>query len=200
MLTLHLFPFDPMAIIDEVCEVFRYQAEMKRVSIVCKASPFLALPGEESIALVHLNENPERSSDESYTKIPKLLGDKRRFKQVVMNLLKNAIKFTQEGTIEIKASYRRAPENLLIINITDSGVGIADEDFPMLFNRFGKLQRTADINSAGIGLGLFIVKSIVESCGGQVGVESDGIGLGSTFKFSLLACCVDSDVEIGESG
>ena len=93
-----------------------------------------------------------------------------------MNLLKNAIKFTQEGAIEIKASYRRAPENLLIINITDTGVGIAEEDFPMLFNRFGKLQRTADINNTGIGLGLFIVKSIVESCGGQVGIESAGIG------------------------
>ena len=68
--------------------------------------------------------------------------------------------------MDIKACYRGAPENLLIIHITDTGVGIAEEDFPKLFNRFGKLQRTANINSAGIGLGLFIVKSIVESCGG----------------------------------
>ena len=117
--------------------------------------------------------------------MPKLYGDRRRFKQVVINLIKNAIKFTNTGMIEVKACYRQAPENLLIVHIKDSGKGISKEDFPKLFNRFGKLQRTADVNKDGIGLGLVIAKSIVEQQGGTIGVESRGEGYGSTFKFSI---------------
>ena len=73
----------------------------------------------------------------------------------------------------------------LIVNVIDTGSGIAREDFPKLFTRFGKLQRTAKINSVGIGLGLTMVKQIVESGGGTVGVHSDGVNKGSTFSFSM---------------
>ena len=67
----------------------------------------------------------------------------------------------------------------------DTGVGIAPEDIKKLFNRFGKLQRTAKMNSEGIGLGLTIVKQIVELGGGEIKVFSNGIGKGSTFSFTL---------------
>ena len=63
----------------------------------------------------------------------------------------------------------------------DTGVGISQKDFPKLFTRFGELQRTAQINNEGIGLGLNIVKQIVELCDGQVNVHSDGKGKGSVF-------------------
>ena len=87
-----------------------------------------------------------------------------------MNLMKNALKFTQKaGVITIKASYTNG---MLLVNVIDTGVGIAEEDFPKLFTRFGKLHRTALINSEGIGLGLNMVKQIVQSAGGMVGVES----------------------------
>ena len=56
-----------------------------------------------------------------------------------MNLVKNSLKFTIEGCVTIKASYRPEPENLLIVHVVDTGVGIAEEDFPKLFTRFGKL-------------------------------------------------------------
>ena len=108
-----------------------------------------------------------------------------------MNLVKNALKFTFDGVIEIKACYKLAPYNELIVHVKDSGKGIAAEDFPKLFNRFGKLLRTAEMNSQGIGLGLTIVKQIVESSGGIVGVESPGIGMGSVFKFTLKMDLVD---------
>ena len=71
------------------------------------------------------------------------MGDKRRFQQVLINLVKNAIKFTHRGKIQIKAWYN-LPLSSLIVHITDDGVGIAREDFPTLFTRFGKLHRTAD--------------------------------------------------------
>ena len=70
--------------------------------------------------------------------------------------------------------------------VQDTGIGIAEEDIPKLFTRFGKLQRTALINSEGIGLGLNIVKQIVEMCSGAINAYSEGIGHGSTFCFSML--------------
>ena len=91
-----------------------------------------------------------------------LVGDERRLKQVLMNLVRNALKFTIKGSVNIKVCYRPEPENLLIIHVKDTGSGIAREDFGKLFTRFGKLTRTAAHNNDGIGLGLTVVKQIVE--------------------------------------
>ena len=63
----------------------------------------------------------------------------------------------------------------------DSGIGIAQKDMSKLFTRFGKLQRTAKVNSEGLGLGLTIVKQIVEQTGGKVTVTSPGVSYGSQF-------------------
>ena len=68
--------------------------------------------------------------------LPKLDGDGRRFKQVLMNLVKNALKFTTQGFVSIKASYMNG---LLVVNVEDTGAGITREDMPKLFTRFGKL-------------------------------------------------------------
>ena len=75
----------------------------------------------------------------------------------MINLVKNALKFTKKGLIRIKAAYRPEPDFLLIVHVEDSGVGIESQDLPKLFTRFGKLQRTAQMNHEGIGLGLTIV-------------------------------------------
>ena len=94
-----------------------------------------------------------------------MIGDERRLKQVLINLVKNALKFTTQGEIKIMINYRRQ-EKLLVVHVQDTGAGIAEDDFPQLFTRFGKLHRTAEMNSEGIGLGLTIVKKIVELSGG----------------------------------
>ena len=75
---------------------------------------------------------------------------------------------------------------MLIVYVIDTGAGIAEEDFPKMFTRFGKLHRTAQQNHEGIGLGLTIVKQIVEASGGNICFHSDGPGLGSTFCFSMI--------------
>lgn len=72
-----------------------------------------------------------------------------------------------------------------MFHIKDTGAGIAPGDVPRLFTRFGKLHRTADLNHEGIGLGLSIVKQIVEQSGGSISVHSDGPGQGSLFCFSM---------------
>ena len=95
------------------------------------------------------------------------MGDERRLKQVLINLVKNSLKFTSKGKIRIQASYNPIEEEL-VIHVDDSGVGIAEEEIEKLFTRFGKLQRTALMNSDGVGLGLTIVKQVVEANHGKI--------------------------------
>ena len=117
--------------------------------------------------------------------MPMLLGDERRLKQVLINLIRNAIKFTKMGSIKIWVEYEQSPSSILSVKVKDTGVGIEEEDLQRLFTRFGKLQRTAAINSEGLGLGLTIVKQIVEMTGGRVWVTSRGVNRGSTFFFTM---------------
>ena len=77
----------------------------------------------------------------------------------------------------------------------DTGIGIAPEDLPKLFTRFGKLQRTSEMNSEGLGLGLEIVKKLCEIYGGEVCVFSQGIEQGSTFSFTMRLEPVVSDLD-----
>ena len=70
---------------------------------------------------------------------------------------------------------------MLIVAVTDTGVGISPEDMPKLFTRFGKLHRSSEMNHDGIGLGLTIVKQIIEQSGGEINVHSDGLGHGCRF-------------------
>ena len=84
----------------------------------------------------------------------KLFGDERRLKQVLINLVRNAIKFTSHGSIKLEVLYE---DGQLHAKVIDTGVGIEAEEIQLLFNRFGKLQRTATMNSEGLGLGLTIV-------------------------------------------
>ena len=156
---------------------FGPQAAAKGVKISLENDFSLSLPGEDSTVM--------KKKKQSHFEIPKLIGDERRLKQVLMNLVRNALKFTSSGSVKIKVCYRPEPENLLVIHVKDTGAGIAREDFDKLFTRFGKLKRTAAMNSDGIGLGLTMVKQIAESSGGAVDVQSEGIGKGSVFRVSM---------------
>ena len=96
------------------------------------------------------------------------MGDERRLNQVLINLVRNSLKFTDKGgEIRIQAGYNPI-EQELVIHVEDSGVGIAEEEIEKLFTHFGKLQRTALINSCGVGLGLTIVKQVVEANHGKI--------------------------------
>ncbi|MCG8316463.1 MAG: CHASE domain-containing protein [Pseudomonadales bacterium] len=122
----------------------------------------------------------------------KITADERRIRQVLMNLIANAIKFTSNGTITLKLC-EKCPERYLkvptdtpgyIIQIVDTGIGIAGDDLPKLFNRFQKVGNTAGLNPHGTGLGLALCKEIVDLHNGRIQVASD-LGRGSTFSFWL---------------
>lgn len=110
----------------------------------------------------------------------RLMIDRVRFTQVVSNLLKNALKFTEEGSVKI--GYRRLSNRNFYFYVADTGCGIDEEGRRAIFERFVKMN----YNIRGTGLGLSITKSIVEHYGGGIGVESKQ-GEGSTFYFTLPA-------------
>jgi len=111
------------------------------------------------------------------------LGDSSRLQQVVWNLLSNAIKFTPSGgRIEVKV--KRAGRNLKI-RVSDSGQGIGPDFLPFIFERFRQADGTTTRQHGGLGLGLAIVRHLVELHGGTITAESAGEGKGSTFIIKL---------------
>jgi signal transduction histidine kinase len=93
---------------------------------------------------------------------------------VILNLIKNALKFTRSGRIDLRAYFDYDASHLCVA-VRDTGIGIKQEDLGKLFSMFGKLQRTASMNSEGIGLGLQICKQLVEQNGGQIKVTMEAI-------------------------
>lgn len=114
--------------------------------------------------------------------IPELKIDVNYIDQVISNLLDNAIKYTPSGgKIEVKVE---DIGKMVKVSVKDTGIGIAKEDLPRIFERFYRGDKSRSPSLGGIGLGLSIVKHIVEAHGGSVGVDSE-IGKGSTFYFTL---------------
>jgi CheY-like chemotaxis protein len=107
--------------------------------------------------------------------------DAFRLKQIISNLIDNAIKFTHKGSIEISMN---VVKNKLHINVKDSGIGIPEDKFDVVFDRFRQLEETTTRLYGGNGLGLAICKSFAEALKGKIQVESV-LGEGSTFTISL---------------
>jgi signal transduction histidine kinase len=110
--------------------------------------------------------------------------DRLRLRQVLVNLVGNAIKFTDRGGVTVRVK-PESPGNDVQIEVSDTGTGIRREDLPKLFSEFTHLE-TAPAEKRGAGLGLAICKKIMRLLGGSVAVESEW-GLGSTFRLALPA-------------
>lgn len=108
-------------------------------------------------------------------------NDRRRVEQVLINLVNNAIKFTERGVVSIECQIR---DGWLEISVRDDGIGIKPEDMERLFKPFQQIDTGLTRGHEGTGLGLAICKRLVAAMGGEITVESQW-GLGSTFKFML---------------
>ncbi|MDX1332469.1 MAG: response regulator [Robiginitalea sp.] len=113
--------------------------------------------------------------------LPLIHGDADKLIQVVINLLSNAVKFTDKGTVSVEA-YQ--DNNQLIVEVQDSGIGVAEEDRHKIFERFRQAGDTLTDKPKGTGLGLPICREIIEHHGGIIWMKSE-LGEGSTFFFSL---------------
>jgi signal transduction histidine kinase len=110
-----------------------------------------------------------------------LKSDRQRLKQVIINLVNNAIKFTDQGTVNITC---RKVDDYILMSVRDTGIGISKEEIKKLFHPFVQIENNSIKKNEGTGLGLSICKKLVELLKGGISVESE-IGKGSEFKIEL---------------
>ena len=116
----------------------------------------------------------------------KLFGDDMRIKQIVTNLLTNAVKYTSEGGVELRANYKRKEEGMmdLIISVKDTGMGIRQENISKIFDSFQRVEEEKNRHIEGTGLGMNIVMSLLKLMGGDIKVDSE-YQKGSTFTVTI---------------
>jgi signal transduction histidine kinase len=109
-------------------------------------------------------------------------ADEGKMKQVIGNIIDNAIKYTPTGSIDVTVSHIG---DRVICEVKDTGIGLDKEDISKLFNKFARAKDANKTNVIGTGLGLYLAKQMVEAQGGTVDLRSPGKGLGSTFVVDL---------------
>ena len=109
--------------------------------------------------------------------LPPVLGDGPRVRQVLVNLLGNAVKFTDRGSVLVRADVDGDAKRVSV-SIQDTGIGIAPESLPLLFEKFRQLDASHTRRHGGVGLGLAISKALMDRMGGSIEIRSDGLGQG----------------------
>jgi PAS domain S-box-containing protein len=166
-----------------------------------------------STAIGLVKDKPVRLEKEIEANIPAVRADAMRIRQVLINLISNAAKFTEEGSITVKANSHVSSEGIheVLVAVTDTGPGIDAEGQKKLFQAFSQVDSSATRKSGGTGLGLSICQRLVELHGGRIGVHS-APGQGSTFYFTVpmfvqpnreadpgegkIILCVDDDSQV----
>ena len=156
---LESIPFDAAKVCQEVMTLLRGQAEEKGL---------------------HLTFSPHEDMHRA------VIGDPARFRQVLINLVGNALKFTERGGVDVETTWRSTDETggLLEVRVSDTGIGISADKQLLLFQKFSQADASTTRQYGGTGLGLAICKRLSEAMGGSIGVVSRP-GSGSVFQFSL---------------
>ena len=153
-----------------------------------------------SVALPRANNKNLNLTFNVNPQIPSMLhGDEIHIRQIIGNLISNAIKYTHSGSVVVEIDYqsietsakKAAPSINLIVRVSDTGVGIKPEDFKKLFKTFQRLEESRNRNIEGSGLGLNLVKNLVDMMDGRVRVESE-YGKGSSFEVVIPQVVVNS--------
>jgi signal transduction histidine kinase/CheY-like chemotaxis protein len=153
--------FDPGLVLQEVAELMAARAHQKGLELVC-----------------------QRGRD-----VPRgVIGDPDRYRQILSNLLGNAVKFTEHGEVHVELSVDQQRDGMVVLRtvVHDTGIGIAPEHHQKLFDAFSQVDGSSMRAYGGTGLGLAISRRLVEMMGGQIGVQS-GRGNGSSFWFTIQA-------------
>ncbi len=167
-------PFNIRFCLDDVCALFAPNVTHKNIDIICNVD----------------GETPD-----------KIIGDEGRIRQILINIVGNAVKFTDKGSITIDVETKIETENCLLqISVTDTGEGIPEDKIKDVFEKFKQANNPARAQNQGAGLGLNITKELVTLMGGEIFVESE-LGLGSKFSVFLnlkrpMAASENSAVDI----
>ena len=169
MLEVEKIPFDLHATVEPVIELMAHKCKEKSLEMAYFADP--GVP-------------------------PRLVGDPGRIRQVITNLLTNAIKFTARGKVVVRIGLAEQVDHTATLNFTveDTGIGIPDSRFNRLFQAFSQVDASITRKYGGSGLGLVICKKLCELMGGTIGFESE-VGRGSTFWFSIPFEVIESSAE-----
>lgn len=155
-LRLNIETFDIVELVENVFDLLEMKAAKKKISLIF---------------------------DLDYTEPIMVSADKERIQQVLTNLIVNSIKYGEEkGTTEV--SIENLIKNKVIVRVTDNGEGISEANLPRLFERFYRVDKSGSRKEGGSGLGLSIVKHIIEAHDEKIYVESE-LGIGSEFSFTL---------------
>ncbi len=152
----------------------------------------------ESIAIRAQEKDVELILDVKEIEQTQVIGDPGRLRQIMNNLVGNAIKFTTEGEIVVTCSLKAEDETKtrLFVTVKDSGIGIPEDKIPFLFDAFTQVDTSTTREYGGTGLGLSIVKKLIDLMGGSIHVESR-LGEGSTFTFNIvLGACEQTSAVI----
>jgi len=157
---LESLAFEPRELAREACEILGAQARAKRIALECAVEP----------------------------RVPRVLGDPTRLRQVLINLIGNAVKFTPEGgsvRLELALGEGEATGARLAFAVVDTGIGIAPERIGALFQPYAQADSSTSRRFGGTGLGLSISRRLVAAMGGSIAVASE-LGRGSRFSFELV--------------
>ena len=171
-----------LALINDILDITRIEAGRMPLTLTRFAIPELV-----NEVMAELEPIIKRSNLEVVArisgKLPMLRSDRSKVKQIVLNLLSNALKFTPSGTVTIKVSQNVAAQTITV-GVTDTGVGIAPEDQAKVFEDFRQLDSSPARGYGGTGLGLSICRRLSHMLGGTIELNSE-VGRGSTFLLSL---------------
>ncbi|MBP5441796.1 MAG: response regulator [Treponema sp.] len=163
-MSLENIPFDISDLVEKVVDLVAIEAFEKGLEIATDIDPY----------------------------IPKMImGDPTRMQQVILNLVKNAVKFTEKGYIFVTVQRQ---DNMLCFHVEDSGIGVPEEKQELIFNKYYQVDASTTRRFGGTGLGLAICKNIVDLAGGSIGVKTNPSG-GSIFWFTVPLTCVNLGIE-----
>ncbi len=179
-------------IVNDILDVARIEAGKLKLSIEpVELRPLI----DQVIAVVGVQagaKNLQLVDDTRAQTLPAVLADKHRVRQILINLIGNAIKFTDKGRVTLRALPGRVPGHLFF-EVQDTGIGIPADMQSKLFEKFTQVDTTFTRRHGGSGLGLTICRHLVEMMGGKIGLESPGDGSGTTVSFSLPLASEDED-------
>jgi len=169
-----------LGLINDILDYSRIEAgKMELVFEPVDLCPII--DGVMSTAIGLVKDKPVKLIKEMADDLPNIRADSTRVRQVILNLVSNAAKFTEEGSITLRAW---ADDEMVTISVTDTGVGIPEDFLEKVFQEFQQVDGSATRRVGGTGLGLPISRHFVEMHGGRIWVESE-VGGGSTFTFTI---------------
>ncbi|MDR1080413.1 MAG: response regulator [Deltaproteobacteria bacterium] len=181
-----------LSIINDILDFSKIEAG--GLELVETAYDFPSLLNDLSnIIRVSIGDRPISFMTDVSRDIPgRITGDETRVRQVLLNVLTNAVKYTAEGFVKLSASHDKLENDRIRLRFTveDSGIGIRDEDMDNMFKDFVRIDQKRNAGIMGTGLGLAITRSLCQAMGGDITVSST-YGEGSTFAISLLQACSD---------